>query len=100
MLKGKQRSYLKKLAHNLKPIIQLGKEGPSDKFTKQLDEMLESKELVKVNVLDNSGYESNDINGVANEVAEKLGAEFVQSIGRKFVIYRESDENPEIVLPR
>lgn len=100
MLKGKQRSYLKKLAHNLKPIIQLGKEGPSDKFTKQLDEMLESKELVKVNVLDNSGYESGDINSVANEVAEKLGAEFVQSIGRKFVVYRESDENPEIVLPR
>jgi len=100
MLKGKQRSYLKKMAHNLKPIIQMGKDGPSDSFINQLDDMLESKELVKINVLENSGFEANDISGLANDVAERLGAEFVQAIGRKFVVYREADENPEIVLPR
>jgi len=100
MLKGKQRSYLKKLAHNQKPLIQMGKEGASDSFTKQLDELLENKELVKVNVLENSGYEANDISKLANEIAERLAAEYVQAIGRKFVLYRESDEEPEIVLPR
>lgn len=37
---------------------------------------------------------------IANELAEELGAEFVQAIGRKFILYRESKENKEIVLPK
>ena len=37
---------------------------------------------------------------VANEMADKLGAEFVQAIGHKFTLYRESKENKQIVLPR
>ena len=37
---------------------------------------------------------------VANDLLEPLGAEFVQAIGRKFTLYRESKENKQIVLPR
>jgi RNA-binding protein len=37
---------------------------------------------------------------VANELADELGAEFVQAIGRKFVLYRESKDNKQIELPR
>ena len=36
----------------------------------------------------------------ANEIAEKLDAEFVQAIGRKFTLYRESKDNKQIELPR
>lgn len=97
MLKGKQRSYLKKLAHNMDPIFQVGKNGITESFLEQVDLALEARELIKFKVLDNSFL---DATAVASEVADKIGAEFVQSIGNKFVIYKESKENPKIVLPK
>lgn len=96
MLTGKQRSYLKSIANNLDPAIQIGKNGLTENFIKQVDQLLESKEIVKINVLKNCFEEPNHI---ANQLVEELNAEFVQSIGRKIVIYRESEENKEIVLP-
>ncbi|MDW7663107.1 MAG: ribosome assembly RNA-binding protein YhbY [Bacillota bacterium] len=91
MLTGKQRSYLKGLAHSLKPLAQLGKEGLSEGFINQLSELLDLHELVKVNVLDNS---SEDAQEVALEAVKLLDAEFVQCIGHKFIIYRQSRTNP------
>lgn len=94
---GKQRRYLKSLAHSMKPLAQLGKEGISENFLKMLDDMLESKELIKVNVLESCMIPAKD---AANEVCEALNAEFVQAIGRKFTIYRESEENKQIEIPK
>ncbi|MFA5523923.1 MAG: ribosome assembly RNA-binding protein YhbY [Tissierellales bacterium] len=96
MISGKQRSYLKSLANKLEPIFQVGKNGVTDNFIKQLDEALEAREIIKINVLNNSLLNAKD---VAIEVTEKLDAEFVQSIGNKFVLYRESKENKKIELP-
>lgn len=96
MLTGKQRSYLKGLANNIDPIFQVGKNGITDNFIKQIDEALEARELIKVKVLNNNLLEAKDI---ANELAVELDAEFVQSIGHKFVLYRESVENKKIQLP-
>lgn len=78
------------------PILQVGKNGISENFIIQVDEALEARELIKVNVLNNSLLEAKD---VAIEVVEATDAEFVQSIGNKFVIYRESEENKKINLP-
>ncbi|NMA86885.1 MAG: ribosome assembly RNA-binding protein YhbY [Tissierellia bacterium] len=97
MITGKQRSYLKGLAHNIEPIFQIGKNGITDNFIKQVDEALEARELIKIKVLNNSLL---DPKGTANELAEATQAEFVQSIGHKFVLYRESLENKKIQLPR
>ncbi len=96
MISGKQRSYLKSLANRLEPIFQVGKNGITENLLKQLDEALEAREIIKINVLNNSLLEAKN---VALEVTEKLDAEFVQSIGNKFVIYRESKENKKIELP-
>ena len=97
MITGKQRSYLKGLAHNIEPIFQIGKNGITDNFIKQVDEALEARELIKIKVLNNSLLDPKD---TANELAKETGAEFVQSIGHKFVLYRESVENKKIQLPR
>ncbi|MGM0395472.1 MAG: ribosome assembly RNA-binding protein YhbY [Bacillota bacterium] len=96
MLTGKQRSYLKSIAHNLDPIFQLGKNGLTENFIKQVDEALTAREIVKISVLKNSVLDPTD---VAVELVQILDAEFVQSIGRRFVIYRESKDNKTIVLP-
>lgn len=96
MLTGKQRSYLKSIAHNLDPIFQLGKNGLTENFVKQVDDALYAREIVKISVLKNSVLDPTD---VAVELVQRLNAEFVQSIGRRFVIYRESKDNKTIMLP-
>lgn len=97
MLTGKQRSYLKGLANNLDPIFQLGKNGLSENFINQVEEALETREIIKIKILQNCDLEAKE---VAVELAEKLDAEFVQSIGSKFVLYKESTENKKIDLPK
>lgn len=97
MLTGKQRSYLKGLAHNLDPLFQLGKSGLTENFIKQVEEALETKELIKIKILQNCDLDPTE---TANEIAEELNAEFVQSIGSKFVVYKESKKNKKIELPR
>ncbi len=89
MITSKQRSYLKKLANTLKPIIQMGKDGDKESFIRQLDLMLDSHELVKVTVLETSPMTAKE---AANFFVDRVNAEFVQCIGRKFVLYRESKE--------
>ena len=96
MLTGKQRSFLKANANTLDPMFQLGKNGLTESFIKQVDVVLESKELLKISVLNNSGLDAKE---VAIELANELNAEFVQSMGNKLVIYRESKEEKIIKLP-
>ncbi len=97
MLTGKQRSYLKGLANKMDPLFQIGKNGISENFIKQMDEALETKELIKVNILQNSAEDAKE---AAFLIAEKIGAEYVQSIGGRFVLYRESEDNKKIELPK
>lgn len=96
MLTGKQRSYLKGIANNIDPIFQIGKNGITENFIKQVEEALEAREIIKIKVLNNSLLEAKE---VASTLAEETNAEFVQSIGNKFVLYRESKENKKISLP-
>lgn len=96
MLTGKQRSYLKSIVNGIEPIFQIGKNGINENLIKQVDEALEAREIIKINVLKNSFL---DTKNAANEVARLTDAEFVQSIGNKFVIYKESEENKKINLP-
>ena len=97
MLTGKQRSYLKGLANKLDPLFQIGKGGINENFVKQIDEALETREIIKISILQNSLTEPDE---AINYLMEETGAEFVQSIGSKIVIYRESKDNKKIQLPR
>ncbi len=96
MLKGKQRAYLRSIANTLKPITQIGKEGVTEGFLEQLDDMLKAREIVKVSILENAGLDAKE---TANAICEALRAEFVQAIGFKFTIYKKNMENPKIVFP-
>ena len=97
MITGKQRSYLKSLAHDIDPTVYIGKAGVTDNVIKEIDMCLEARELVKVKLQDGCVMEPKD---VANDMAAKLGAEFVQAIGRRFTLYRQSKENKKLELPK
>jgi RNA-binding protein len=96
MLTGKQRSYLKGIANSLPAILQVGKGGITDNLIRQVDEVLEARELIKGTVLRNSELE---VRQICEEIAQKVRAEIVQVIGSRFVLYRESREDKVIQLP-
>jgi RNA-binding protein len=96
MMTGKQRAYLRSIANTLKPITQIGKEGVTESFLDQLDAMLDSREIVKVTILETAGLDAKE---TANAICNALRAEFVQAIGFKFTIYRRNNENPKILFP-
>lgn len=97
MITGKQRSFLKKLAHDLDPTVYMGKTGLTENIKKELETGFECRELVKVKLQEGCTLDPKE---VANQLAEELNAEFVQAIGRKFTLYRESKDNKQIELPR
>ncbi|MCX7843751.1 MAG: ribosome assembly RNA-binding protein YhbY [Clostridia bacterium] len=96
MLTSKQRSYLRGLANNIDPIFQVGKGGVNENMVKQFNDALEARELVKASVLKNALAQTRE---VCEEVARLTGSEIVQVIGNKFVLYKESKDNKEIMLP-
>ena len=95
MLTSKQRAYLRSLANDLEPIFQIGKGGITEETCLQLSNALEARELIKVKVLENSGYTAKD---AAVEVANATSSEVVFAIGSRFVLYRESEKKKRIVL--
>ena len=94
---SKQRAYCRKLAHDLDPIFQIGKAGLTPEITKSVGEALEKRELIKLTMLKNCDA---DIKELATTISERTQSDVVQVIGRRFVLYRESKDNKEIVLPK
>lgn len=97
MLTSKQRSFLRSLSNGIVPIFQVGKGGIEENFIKQIDGALETRELIKIAVLNNSDYTARD---ASNEICESLNCDGVSCVGRKFVLYRKSKDNPRIELPK
>jgi len=95
MLTSKQRAYLRSLAVHTDTIFQIGKGGINDNMLEQISNALEARELIKLRVLDNSAYTSRE---AAEEIAPLVEAEVVQTVGTRFVLYRESKKNKNIEL--
>ncbi|MDF2951519.1 MAG: hypothetical protein K0S18_1102 [Anaerocolumna sp.] len=93
---SKQRAYLRGLAMTIDPIYQVGKSSISPELTKGIDEALEARELIKVNVLKNC---MDDPNEIAQIIAERTHSQVVQVIGKKLIFYRESKDKKKIQLP-
>ncbi|MCI8360578.1 MAG: ribosome assembly RNA-binding protein YhbY [Clostridiales bacterium] len=95
MITSKQRAQLRGMANRLDAIFQVGKGGVNDQLIRQLDETLEARELIKVRVLETSPVKARE---AAGQVAAAVGADVVQVIGSRFVLYRESEDNKRIEL--
>lgn len=97
MLTSKQRAYLRGLANGYDTILIIGKGEITDNIIMQADTALTARELIKGKVLETSAYSSRE---VADMLAEKCGADVVQVIGSKFVLYRPNPDEPVITLPK
>lgn len=96
MLTSKQRAYLRALANKESALFQIGKGGITGQLAEEISVCLEKRELVKITVLETAFTFAR---AAANELCEMTGAEGVQCIGNKIVLYKESKDNKKIVLP-
>lgn len=96
-MNGKQRAFLRKIAHDMEPIFQVGKGGVTPELTKAVGEALNKRELIKVTILKNC---MEDVRDVAEMIASRTHADVIQVIGRRFVLYKENSDDPQIVLPK
>lgn len=95
MLNSRQRAQLRGYANTMETIFQVGKGGINEQLIKQVNEALEARELIKLRVLETSPVSSRE---AADKIAGNTGADVVQVIGHRFVLYKESKENKKIVL--
>jgi RNA-binding protein len=96
-LSNPQKRYLRGLAHDLKPFILVGAKGITDNLAAETGLALERHELIKVRVAAGD-RELRDL-----WIADMCGrseAGLVARIGNVAVLYRRSQENPLIVLPK
>ncbi len=97
MLTSKQRAYLRGLANTYDTILIVGKGGLGDTIYKQADDALRARELIKGKVLENCEFSARE---AADTIAENIGADVVQVIGFKFVLYKKNPDEPKIKLPK
>jgi RNA-binding protein len=97
MLTGKQRRHLRGLAHDLKPIVQVGKGGIDEGLVAAVDQALADHELIKIKLGESANLDRHE---AADEIAEKTHAEVAQVLGYTLVLYRADPEDPQITLPK
>ena len=95
MITSKQRAYLRSLANAEPTIMQIGKGGVGENLIKTVSDALEARELIKLSVLENCGYTPRE---AADAISAACGAEVCGVIGRKIILYRESEKNKRIEL--
>ena len=94
---SKQRAYLKGLAMNIDPVINIGKSSLTPEVTAAVDEAFNNKELIKVGILKNC---LDDPRSIAEALGERTKSEVVCVIGKKIVLYKKNKKNPKIELPK
>lgn len=94
-LSGNQRRYLRSLGHHLSPIVQVGKEGPTEGVVAALNQALFDHELVKVKL----GQSVAEREEVADKLALGTASECAQILGRTVLFYKRHPKKPKIELP-
>jgi RNA-binding protein len=95
MLSSKQRAQLRGMASTMDTIVIVGKGGITENVIAQISDALKARELVKGKVLESSLLSARE---ACEALSEACGAEQVQFIGSKFVLYKRNDADPKIEL--
>jgi RNA-binding protein len=96
MLTDNQRKYLRRLGHELKPVVLIGNAGLGPNLVAEMDGALTHHELVKVRARLGDREARNQ---VLAELAGSTRSEIVQRIGHVALFYRANPEKTRILLP-
>lgn len=92
-LTSKRRAFLRKKAVKLKAMVRVGKDGLTDAIIDSINDVIKSRELLKVKVLENSEVRAKEM---AIEIADKSESELVQVLGGTILLFKENREKPII----
>jgi len=96
-LTSKQRAHLRSLAHDNKTVVRIGKDGLSDAVLTSIEEAFNTRELVKIRILDNANEQPRDM---AHAIADRLdNVQVVHTLGWTVTLYRPDPDEPQIELP-
>ncbi len=90
---GRQKRHLRSLAHPLKPIVNLGKQGLSRETKREIESQLLDHELIKCKVLDSCPLSKKEC---AEEISTMKEIEVVQIIGKTLILFSPHPEDPKI----
>lgn len=93
MLTSKQRAELRSQCNTLDTTLMVGKEGITEGLLESAKQQLAARELVKGRVLESAMLSARE---AADALCKELGAEGVQTIGSKFVIYKKNEKKAQI----
>ena len=93
---GKERAGLRSEAHHLDVLVHIGHAGITPTLLQSLDDVLRTRELVKVQVAKGGELSAK---AAANDAAQQMGGEVIQVIGRTFTLFRENPELKRGELP-
>jgi len=96
VLTGKQRRHLRALGHELKPTVQVGRNGIDDGVVAAIEQALVDHELVKIKLGEAAELDRHD---AADAIARRTGSEIAQVLGNTLLLYRADPDDPAIVLP-
>ena len=94
-LTSKRRAYLRKKAHDLDALVRIGKEGVTDNLIQSILDAIESRELIKVKILQNGEEEKMEI---MEQLSQCKEFEVVGIIGRTIILFKENKDKPVISL--
>ena len=97
MLTSKERAELRAQANTLEPIVIVGKGGITENLIVQTSDALNARELIKCRVLETALMSARE---ACDALCEATGAEGIQVVGSKFVLYRKSEKQPKPNPPK
>lgn len=89
MMTSKRRAELRAQCNTLETTLMVGKGGVTDNLIAETEKLLEARELVKGKVLETAMMDPRE---VSDMLCEATGADGIQVVGTKFVIYRKSEK--------
>ncbi len=91
-----QRTHLRRLGHDLEPVVLVGQNGISPNLVAEFERALNDHELVKVRARVGDRKLRDEI---LDELARSAGAEIIQRVGHVALYYRRDAGKPGILLP-
>jgi len=88
MLNSRQKKILRAKAHDLKPIVLVGKTGVTDGCIHSIDTAIESHELIKVKFLEHKDKKQS----LSKSICEKTNSEIIGDIGHTIMFFRQNPD--------
>ncbi len=84
-LQGFQRKYLRGLAHAMKPVVLVGREGVTESVLQVVDQALTDHELIKIRFNDFKAEKKS----LSRTIADRTGSELAGMVGHVAIFFRE-----------